>query len=660
MILKDTKGEWDGHDVRKLRIELSELISPAIYTENIDQIKKTDKDPGFKINFNCPEFPSKEETLSETFFKNAWAKLTGEVDENGETEYKLEVKNKVINEFTKTFEKNQDFNKLKNAELEIYIFQYKSGFFKNSEWAKTRAAKLGRKRGGIKVYSDNFRVFGYGDRGDDWLDLDYDRSRSKSGLSDQLDYLIEGDKRPGLRLFMNRNLFGYVVFSSEDNPDLEITVNREKLVEDKSFLELKRFVRLGVEFATVCYSNEVYKKKNLDEKKEKKEKEEKIKKEKKEVKKAKEEKEEAEKAYKKAKRKKEKLKKEAKKAEEKRKRLEERRREIEKEKRQFEDKAIRSYDSEKWDKVEQLRDKEKEFLKREEKAIKEESKLKRKIENTEQKIENIKDWEYKAIQETEEKLRKLDKKKFKDKKEKYEKELSMLRVLASTGTLIFIFEHEISSLLEDFEDMVETLNKVKENLDEGPIKEELEDILKLSDKIGMINELGNFLGLTIGKESREERKDWALKPLIDKVIRPFEWYLDEFEIKFEVDVPSDLRVPQMYRSELTSILHNLLSNAFKAVKGCPRRKIKISAFEKNNQVYLRCKDTGEGLEKEKWDEVFEPFESNSEPDIRFGTGTGLGLKLVRDIVRKYEGEARFIETSDEWSTCIEIVLPKGE
>jgi signal transduction histidine kinase len=116
----------------------------------------------------------------------------------------------------------------------------------------------------------------------------------------------------------------------------------------------------------------------------------------------------------------------------------------------------------------------------------------------------------------------------------------------------------------------------------------------------------------------------------------------------------------MYRSELVSVLHNLMSNAVKAVRGQHRRQIEVTGFIEDAMVHILFLDSGKGLTRSRWEEVFEPFESDSEPDIKFGVGTGLGLKIVRDIVRSYDGEARFCEPPDDWTTCVEITLPGEE
>ena len=45
--------------------------------------------------------------------------------------------------------------------------------------------------------------------------------------------------------------------------------------------------------------------------------------------------------------------------------------------------------------------------------------------------------------------------------------------------------------------------------------------------------------------------------------------------------------------------------------------------------------------------------------MKFGVGTGLGLKIVRDIVRSYGGDVRLTDAPDSWSTCVEVTLPEG-
>ena len=88
-----------------------------------------------------------------------------------------------------------------------------------------------------------------------------------------------------------------------------------------------------------------------------------------------------------------------------------------------------------------------------------------------------------------------------------------------------------------------------------------------------------------------------------------------------------------------------------------RTNIEVDAEKEDDTLYIRMKDTGVGLPLERREISFKPFITTSLPNPILGTGTGLGLKVVRDILELYGGTARFIDVEKPWKTCIEIVLP---
>ena len=675
LTLGDTKDYWTAWDVRRLRNELTDLISPTTFhsEEEIEHVSD-EYDPGFEIEFDCTEFPTKEERLDETFLKNAWAKLSGNVDENGIATYEIKVLNKVLNDISKSHTRTESFQYLKNAKLEISFFVYKSPFFKSSEWISSKAAEIGRKRGGIKVYADNFRVFGYGEKGDDWLKVDYDRGRSRGGVNEEVSDYLEVDDRPGLRLFMNRALFGHVMFLKSSNPMLEIAVNRERLINNESFEELKKFVRLGVDFATILYANEVTKRIELEDKKEKTEEEERKKAEEELKKKAEESRIKAEEQARKAEKERNEAEKRAKQAELERKKAEENLRKAEEERRKAEIERRKAEEEErrKADEIARKRFEEaliieKERLKAEEEARKEEEEQRKnaeeiriKAEEERIKTEEIRLLELEDLRKTEDELRKLTDEEAKRQKEKYEREFLQLRVLASTGTSVLILSHELQALVDSMDEMNDSFLSI---INEMPDTERLvhEEIQKsFSNRIEMVKEFGSFVGLTVGGESRLEKKEWVISPITESVFRPFKWYLHKFGIDYSITLPDNLRTRKMYRSELVSVLFNLLSNSIKAVKGINDRRIEVTGFEENNYIHIYHLDSGRGLDKNLWELVFEPFETYSDPDLKFGVGTGLGLKIVRDIIKSYGGNVQFIDPPDGWKTCVEIILPKRD
>ena len=338
-------------------------------------------------------------------------------------------------------------------------------------------------------------------------------------------------------------------------------------------------------------------------------------------------------------------------AEEERKKAESERRKAEEERRRIEEEARKSGEETIWQKAEEALKKEKDSLRAEEVARKKEENVKKIADEERKKAEEEK-------KKFDEEQRKATKDELQRKQETCERERSQLRVLASTGTLVLIFSHELQALIEEMKEMIINFTSIIKKLparDRENYNDALESFNKRTE---MIEELASFLGLTIGIESRLEKKEWVLHPIIENVFRPFKWYLEEFGIEYYNSVPDNLRSPKMYRSELVSILHNLMSNSIKAVKGENERRIEVTSFEKEDVLHIRFLDSGKGLDKSLREVVFEPFESNSEPDFIFGAGTGLGLKIVMDFVKSYNGDIKFIDAPDGWKTCIEVKFPK--
>lgn len=672
LILDNTIESWNYSDVRQLRNEITDLISPGTYISN-KELKDTPEeyDPGFSVNFISPEFPTQEQTLEQSFLDNAWAKLTADIDEKGKATFQINVIKKILNKIDKTYHRDDEYKYLKNIKLEIYIFSYRADLFRNSDWKLGQARKVGEERGGIKIYADNFRVFGYGSKGDDWLRLDYDRARSLVGLDDEVMRYGEDD-RPGLRLFRNHHLFGHVEFPRKQNPSLEITVNREKLLDNNASDELRKFVRLGVDFATVIYASEIAKENKIKEEKERAREEAKRKAEEEARKRNEEERRIAEDKARKAE--KERLiaeqelrraEQERNEAEKKLRKYEEERRKAEAERRKAEEEARATKGKSAQDKAaealkrEKLRlEAEKEARREEEKKREEEKEAKKKAEEEWKKYKEEQQAAEKAQQKSREELRRSEEEELKRKEEKIAREFSQLRVLAATGTLILIFAHELRAIIDDMEDMISEYLSIIKKLPDNQQASHRDIVESFSNRTDMVKELGYFLGLTMGSESRLEKKQWVLLPVIKSVFKPFKWYFEEFGIEFNIDeVPDNLRTPKMYRSELVSILHNLVSNATKAVKGGEDRRIAVKAFQDNEKIHLWFLDSGKGLEAENREIVFEPFETFSEPDLKFGAGTGLGLKIVRDIIKSYGGDIKFIDVPHPWQTCVEIVYP---
>jgi signal transduction histidine kinase len=678
LYLKDTLDSWKKADIKKLRLELLDLFTPDTF---IRGKKKTyfEDDPGFNVEFEIPDFPDKMEALDNSFYKNAWAELKGEIDENGNSKYDITFKNIYFKNEKNEYIRSENYQYIKNVHLKCFIFSYKPEFFGASEFGMNKAQNIGRERGGIKLYSDRFRIFGYGRPGDDWLKVDYDRARSVSSVdSEIMDFREEKSDRPGLRIFQNRNLFGHVIFDKDENPLLEITVNRDSLIENEAFVELRHFTRLGIDFATVLYSNIVHNQQEIEKEKKRQEEENERKLALEEKRKLEEQKKKAEAEAKLSDERRIFAERRAKEAEEAKYKAEEARRKAERDRLQAEEARLLAekarFEAEKENAnkderqkriieeknaqllAEKRRKEEKEAILREELARKRADEENQNAKEEEQKKRALEEElkRKKELLENEDRKNKEQENKLNEKR--LEEERVLLRVLASTGTMMLIFQHELQGITEEMETILINFRRSIAGKGDKFLEDLIEDHYT---QVEMVKELGTLMGSIINSESRLQKKDWVLLPIAKCVIKPFTNYIEKVGAEIDCDIPDHLRTPIMYRSELISVLHNLITNSIKAIRTTKKKHIKIYALDNKSNFILQVLDTGKGLEKEKWIEVFSPFVSYSEPDLRFGTGTGLGLKIVRDIIMSYNGTIKFIEPPADWKTCIEIKLPIG-
>lgn len=83
------------------------------------------------------------------------------------------------------------------------------------------------------------------------------------------------------------------------------------------------------------------------------------------------------------------------------------------------------------------------------------------------------------------------------------------------------------------------------------------------------------------------------------------------------------------------LVYNLVENAIKY--NHPLGQVTVTAYQRNKRVYLSVEDTGSGIPKELRERVFEPFFRVDKSRSRELGGVGLGLALVREIVRVHDG-----------------------
>ena len=102
------------------------------------------------------------------------------------------------------------------------------------------------------------------------------------------------------------------------------------------------------------------------------------------------------------------------------------------------------------------------------------------------------------------------------------------------------------------------------------------------------------------------------------------------------------------------LVYNLVENAIKYNHS--GGQVTVTAYRKEKHVYLSVEDTGNGIPEELRERVFEPFFRVDKSRSRELGGVGLGLALVREIVRLHDGSIT-VRSNPSGGTVFDVILP---
>ncbi|QNM85988.1 ATP-binding protein [Polaribacter pectinis] len=252
-------------------------------------------------------------------------------------------------------------------------------------------------------------------------------------------------------------------------------------------------------------------------------------------------------------------------------------------------------------------------------------------------------------------------------------ELAHLRLIASTSTLLLVFSHEVKSLLGLLAQNKTAILNVAKKLNDSSKKELVSISNDFSDLNDRLEELLEMTSLVSSNKKKYKRGRVALKPKIIKIEKVLGLILGKYEIKINYDsIKPNIIFKNILEAEVYSIFLNIISNSIKSIiaKGGKKREIEINASVEDGFVKINILDSGIGLSEDKFEEVFIPFIADPEgklyenlenkinpgDNMIIGSGSGLGLGIVKEIVINNEGFVKFIKPRNGWSSEIEMYL----
>jgi len=229
---------------------------------------------------------------------------------------------------------------------------------------------------------------------------------------------------------------------------------------------------------------------------------------------------------------------------------------------------------------------------------------------------------------------------------------------------------EVEQLKSDFvanvsHELRSPLNAIQKSLDlildqtAGAINANQKEFLSLAkDNVErltrLINDLLDLAKIEAGKmELKKARTD--LKALARNAVASFTGWFREKDITARLDMPNTPLDLEMDADKITQVLNNLLSNALKFTP--PKGEIRITLNAAAGPIEVSVTDTGIGIAPIDMQRIFNKFEQAGANHPISVNGTGLGLPLAKEIVKKHGGGMRVTSEIGKGSTFT-FTLPR--
>ncbi len=169
----------------------------------------------------------------------------------------------------------------------------------------------------------------------------------------------------------------------------------------------------------------------------------------------------------------------------------------------------------------------------------------------------------------------------------------------------------------------------------------------------LINNILDFSRIEAGRKEYEF-KETNLPDLVCSTLDSYRFQIEQNGFAFEENISRDIPPVNVDREAIARSLLNLVNNALKYSK--EQKYIGVSLYRTNGSVKLEVRDHGIGIPSAEQEKIFEKFYRCGDPLVHNIKGSGLGLSLVRHIVRAHGGDIQ-VESTPEKGSKFTIALP---
>ena len=199
--------------------------------------------------------------------------------------------------------------------------------------------------------------------------------------------------------------------------------------------------------------------------------------------------------------------------------------------------------------------------------------------------------------------------------------------------------HQIATPLSSLMAWIELIKSQDNNDMVFEMKKDLNRLETIADRFSKIG-------------SKPKLEQYDIVEIIDKSVKYLKSRLSE-NTEFLVQKIETPLFAKVNKTLLEWVVENICKNAVDAMQG--KGKINISFIERKNEVEIIIKDTGKGIDRMMFNDVFKPGVTTKT------RGWGLGLSLSKRIIKDYhKGKIYILESTIKEGTSFAISLPKEQ
>lgn len=229
---------------------------------------------------------------------------------------------------------------------------------------------------------------------------------------------------------------------------------------------------------------------------------------------------------------------------------------------------------------------------------------------------------------------------------------------------VYIISNSVMLIEELLEDYVKEIPlEIKDKLDQSTL-EDVKDLCKrtASSSERVSNIINSMLSLSRGTE--DEKTIINLGEIVEAAVKfAYEATMAKsiFSCELDLDISKDIPSFLAYRTDLSRAVINICDNAFYSMRKkhiedkTSKQVLKVVLKVENDFIVIIVKDTGLGIPEDVAKNLFYPFFTTKPA----GEGTGLGMSLTFDIIKKHGGDISVSSVFGEGATFT-IKLPKGD